>query len=135
MDLNRIPLFQMMSRRMGWLSDRQRVLADNIANVDTPGYQSRDLRPLDFRRELAQSTARLTPVSTDARHIAPRAASGVDARSQRTRPTETTISGNTVTVEQEMMKAGETANDYQLATTLYRRHMGLLRTVLSRGPG
>lgn len=134
MDLNRIPLFQMMTRRMGWLSDRQRVLADNIANADTPGYQSRDLRPLDFRRELAQSTARLAPVATDARHLAARAVSGSDPRSQRNRPTETTISGNTVTVEQEMMKAGETANDYQLATTLYRRHLGMLRSVLSRSP-
>lgn len=135
MDLNRIPLFQMMTRRMGWLSDRQRVLAENIANSDTPGYQARDLRPLDFRRELAQSTARITPVATDARHLAARGGGAGDPRSERTRPTETTISGNAVTVEQEMMKAGETQNDYQLVTTLYRRHMGLLRSVLARGPG
>ncbi|MHA1152522.1 MAG: flagellar basal body protein, partial [Alphaproteobacteria bacterium] len=37
---------------MEWLSQRQKVLADNIANADTPNYQPRDLNPSEFQRIL-----------------------------------------------------------------------------------
>jgi flagellar basal-body rod protein FlgB len=42
----------MISRRMDWLSQRQTVLSQNVANADTPNYQPRDLKTLDFRAEL-----------------------------------------------------------------------------------
>ena len=38
MDLGDIPLFAMLKSRLGYLSDRQRVIAENVANADTPGY-------------------------------------------------------------------------------------------------
>ena len=44
MELGDIPLFAMLKSRLGYLSDRQRVIAENVANANTPGYQARDLK-------------------------------------------------------------------------------------------
>ena len=43
------------------------------------------------------------------------------------------LSGNTVSMNDEMMKISDTANDFSLVTNLYRRQIGMLRSVLSRG--
>src|SRR5690349_5580690 len=48
MDFSKLPLFSMISQRIGWLSERQKVLAENVANADTPNYKARDLKPQDF---------------------------------------------------------------------------------------
>lgn len=44
MNLKSMPLFGLMGRRMAWLTQRQMVLSQNIANADTPGYKPKDLR-------------------------------------------------------------------------------------------
>src|SRR6185436_13414006 len=68
-----MPLLAMLKERMSWLSARQNVLAQNVANVDTPGYTARDLKPINFDDILQGST---TPSQfaggmnvTNARHI------------------------------------------------------------------
>jgi len=64
MDLNEIPLFRALGQRMSWLTRRQEVLAQNIANADTPGYVPRDLDPLDFDALVRGSSKRLSAAST-----------------------------------------------------------------------
>ena len=49
MDLKKLTLFRMMSDRMDWLTQRQQVLSQNVANADTPQYGARDLKPIDFK--------------------------------------------------------------------------------------
>ena len=58
--------------------------------------------------------------------------SGAGFAAQKNKPLEATISGNTVSLDQELMKAADTAMDYQLVTNLYRKQLGMLRSVLSR---
>jgi flagellar basal-body rod protein FlgB len=135
MDLSRTPLYAMISQRMGWLAERQRVIAQNVANADTPGYQSRDLRPLDFGRILQGLRQRLAPVATEGAHIQPSGSSATGAGRARTQPFETTLSGNTVSLEREMTKAADSAVDYQLVTNIYRRQLNMLRTVVGRTGG
>ena len=60
MDLSQIPLFAALSKRMSWLADRQAVLAQNVANADTPGYAARDLREPDFRKYLTQTRSQVS---------------------------------------------------------------------------
>jgi flagellar basal-body rod protein FlgB len=134
MDLSRTPLFAMISQRMGWLSERQRVIAQNVANADTPGYQTRDLQPLDFGRLLSSLRQHLAPATTDGNHITPSESSGSSSPNrERTQPFETTLSGNSVSLEREMTKAADSAVDYQLVTNIYRRQLNMLRTVIGRG--
>ena len=47
----KLDIFQALVRRMQWLGQRQNVLAQNIANTDTPGYRPQDLKHGPFERE------------------------------------------------------------------------------------
>lgn len=134
MDLRKLPLFAMMSKRMAWLADRQQVLARNIANADTPGYEPRDLVPLGFK-ELAQtSLAGFRPTVTHAAHIAgsPGTRDTGFAETVQKDPVETTLSGNAVVLEEQLMKASQTAMDYETTTNLYRKHVSMIKDALGR---
>ena len=137
MDLNKIPVFAALTKRMSWLNQRQKVLADNIANADTPGYTPRDLNEIDFKRELNRTNVKSMRMDvSSARHIVPRGVdrSEVDFGTKKQKDMyETAPDGNSVVLEQQLMKVTETRMDYELMTNLYRKHMGMLRTALGRG--
>jgi flagellar basal-body rod protein FlgB len=135
MDLNKLPLFDLLIRRVGWLGQRQDLLAQNIANADTPDYLPQDLQPIDFRRALQDATT-LTPARTQANHLAGagdanRAFRVIDQRL----PYEAAPNGNAVILEEQLMKVAETQMDYQLMTNLYRKQLGMIRITLGRGQG
>lgn len=137
MDLGRIPIFALAIDRMTWLDRRQQVLAENIANSDTPGFKPSDLKPLDAAKALGHSVAggTLPPTVTNPMHIgaAEGGRGGSPVASERQRhPYETTPSGNAVVIEEQMVKVAETQADYQMATSLYRKYMDMLKLALGR---
>jgi flagellar basal-body rod protein FlgB len=135
MDLANLPLFSAITRKMNWLTNRQRVLAENVANVDTPQYKAADLRPLDFRGELTQAQGKLQPVATDPKHLNGTIPVSTAQEQVVADQTERDISGNTVSLEDEMMKVSETMADYQLMTSLYKKQVGMLKEAIGRGGG
>src|SRR3954471_21691434 len=52
MNLDDIPLFSMLRSRLGYLNQRQQVVAQNIANADTPSYTPRDLSGFSFKAHI-----------------------------------------------------------------------------------
>ena len=64
MDLSQVPLFAALSKRMAWLTERQSVLAQNVANGDTPGYVAQDLPAPDFSKYLANAPSSVALVAT-----------------------------------------------------------------------
>ena len=127
MDPSRTAPVALAERRLAWLEARQRVLAQNIANADTPGYRSRDLRP--FAQVLAQAGG-VGLARTDARHLAPLRG---DAQSRPDRmPAERTPDGNAVTLDQQALKVADTDTAHALAVGLHRRYFGLFRIALGR---
>lgn len=134
MNLDRLGLFQLIARRLDWLSQRQTVLAQNVANADTPDYQARDLRP--FADYVGGSFARkLEPAVTQPGHIAVGHGPG-DARSEHQRDLyEVSPSGNEVNLEQQLMQLGDTAMAHQTAINLYRKQLGMIRLALGSGRG
>ena len=56
MDFNKMSLFGMVKKKLNWLGQRQEILAQNIANSDTPKYRASDLKPYDFQ-ELVRKEA------------------------------------------------------------------------------
>jgi flagellar basal-body rod protein FlgB len=132
MDVSKIPLFSLISQRIGWLSERQKVLAENVANADTPDYKARDLKPMDFAAMAGSAGLRLAPAATNERHLDGRAG-GSKVAAVKDGKAEQTLSGNSVSLESEMMKVAETAMDYQLITNLYRKQIGLIKAVIGRG--
>ena len=47
-----LPILSMLRTRMQWHQERQRVLAENVANAETPRYRARDLAPPNFASTL-----------------------------------------------------------------------------------
>ena len=130
MDLRQIPLFSMITRQMDWLTTRQNVLAQNIANADTPNYQAKDLAPLDFAEMARAAGDKLGLSTTSGNHITSGTSSASNALSDK--ESRASLSGNGVVLEDELMKITETQADYELITRLYRKHVGMLRTALGR---
>ncbi len=131
MDLSRLSLFSFITQRMTWLGERQKLLTENVANADTPGFVSRDLKKFDVAAAGRAAAGRVELAVSNPAHASGTRSSTAFA-TQKNKPLETTISGNTVSLDQELMKAADTAMDYQLVTNLYRKQLGMLRSVLSR---
>ena len=133
MDFSSIGLFRLVSQRLDWLTQRQDLLAQNIANADTPGYQPREMRP--FAAHLDGASGSMMPAATHARHIAPIASgTGGSQSSERLNDVyETAPTGNAVVLEQQMVRVSETAMQHQFALNLYRKHVGMIRLALGRG--
>ncbi|MBS0410347.1 MAG: flagellar basal body rod protein FlgB [Proteobacteria bacterium] len=140
MGLDDIPLFAMLRGRLGYLSERQQVIAQNIANSDTPGYTPSDLKPFTLGGMAgAQSQPQLAPVAvamTSPMHLVgtpPRATAG-PYRPRKTADSETTLDGNSVVLEDEMIKMNQTRMDYDAAISFYQKSLGLIR-LATKKPG
>ncbi|MCZ6482323.1 MAG: flagellar basal body rod protein FlgB [Alphaproteobacteria bacterium] len=133
MDLTKLPLFTLMAKRLSWLGERQQVLANNVANADTPGYRARDLKALSFKKVLGGEGAKLGMAATNAAHLAGQSRKPAANAVEKTDSHEIVISGNSVSLEEEMMKVGKTMMDYQLTINLYRKHLSMIKTALGRG--
>ncbi len=136
MSLTDIPVFDVLRTKMRWHQVRQGVLAENVANADTPGYRARELATPRFEELVsgAEGRATVAAVTTDAAHIAPAAArrSGDGFDVKKADGWETTPSGNAVVLEEEMMKLAANQMDHQAAVSLYRKSIGLIRMALGR---
>jgi len=127
----KLNIFAVLSKRMDWLGQRQRVLADNIANSDTPNFRPSDLKADEFRRVLRNHSPNVDPRTTHAAHLRGTAASGGPARAVRQdKAWETSPSGNAVVLEEQLIKVSRTQSDYQTMVNLYRKHMDMFRTAL-----
>ena len=128
-------LFNVMTRRMAWLGQRQQVLAQNIANADTPNYVPFDLKDGQFAKLLAPRLQPVQLAATQPGHIAkaPPAGGDVYRSKEQDEVYETSPSGNAVNLEEQLVKVQETQMDYQTMTNLYRKHMNMIRTALGRG--
>ena len=124
MDPTRTGPIALAEARLHWLDARQRVLAQNVANADTPGYRPSDMRP--FAQALAGTQGVIA--RTDPRHLAPTR----DARTQRERRVERSMDGNGVALDREAMRIADTETAHALAVGLHRRYLGLFRTALGR---
>ncbi len=130
MQIGGLSLFQALSDKMRWHQDRQGVLAENIANADTPGYIERDLRAYSFVDDM-RSVGTLTMSTSSPTHMSA-TSGGAGAFGTESSPFEITPSGNGVTLEDEMMKVSSNDMDYQAVTTLYTRSMRLLKIAIGR---
>ena len=128
-----IPLLGQIKGRLGWLDERQRVIAENVANADTPGYGGRDLKqPTDFAAAL-RSGGGLQVVRTNRAHIAP-PVSAPRFDPTKSPDSETTLDGNSVVVEEQMLKMAESRMAYDAAIGFYQKSMSMIR-MAARKPG
>ena len=135
MTIQNIALFQAMGAKMQYLNTRQGLLANNIANADTPEYRPRDLTKVDFGRVLQGVTGskKIRMVETTKGHIAP-GGNIHDPDTRKVRMTyEVAPADNAVIIEEQMVEATKTTMDYNLITNLMRKNVSLIQTALGRG--
>ena len=135
MSLDAIPLFGLFKAKMGYETQRQRTLAENVANSDTPGYAPSDLKP--FSASVATQAAAAggaAPVRTSPMHLAGRARSSGAMRPQTTPDSEARLDGNQVVLEEQMLKLSDSRGAYDAAVSLYQQSLAMLRTA-ARAPG
>jgi flagellar basal-body rod protein FlgB len=133
MAITDIPILSMLRTRMNWHQERQRLLSENIANSDTPNFRPRDLAPPTFARAAIGSSLTLMLARTDAHHLSADGDGGGSAfEPDRGGSFEIRPGGNAVSLEDQMLKVAANQMDYQAATTLYARGLGLIKTALGK---
>ena len=137
MELTNVPMFGLIRRRMAWLNQRQQVLAQNIANADTPKYEARDLKPFKAKDEIktGPSQFRIQVAMTNPMHIPIPRHAGQFRETEERRPYETSPDGNAVVLEEQMVKMDENATNHRLVNELYRKHLSMFKRVLASGGG
>lgn len=135
MDFNKLTLFGMVKDRMQWLSKRQEVLAQNVANADTPDYKPLDLKAIDFADVMRQRNrhAGVSPGTAVNTSVAVRGGRSTFDIVENRAPYETSPDGNAVVLEEQMAKIGETQMQHQLTNELYRKHLGMIKIAIGKG--
>ena len=133
MEIGNLSLFSIVKKRMAWLSQRQEVLAQNIANSDTPGYKARDLKAFKFEDLVRRENAGLSMNATAKNHLGGQRKRVRDfAEAEDRKPYETNPNGNSVVLEEQMAKMSENSISHNLVSELYKKHMSMIRMALGR---
>lgn len=111
-----IHLFNVASRANHWLSVRQSTIAENVANANTPGFKAQDVKPFgSVLDSMAGAMATTSP-----QHLSFAPAGSARAESTPVEGSEVLHSGNTVSLEKEMAKAGEVNRAFALNTNIVK---------------
>ena len=122
--MDNINIAQSLHNRMDYLISRQGVVSGNVANASTPNYLARDI---DFDAVLSQ---KMSPMKqTDAQHMAGaknNALGGMTVDKVNIRH-----DGNSVKLDEEMLKLQEIQMNYRLMTQLVAKHASMQRMAVS----
>ncbi len=132
-------IFSAIQMRMQNLSQRQQVIAQNLANSETPGYKSRDVSEPNFGDllqgaggiSIAKPRVELTGTMKNLGAVQPMGSGLVFDKDV----TETKPDGNNVTLEDQLLKMGKVQADFSAMTNIYRKQMVLLKTALGKSGG
>ena len=128
MDPTRIAIFDLARQRMAWAEQRQALLANNIANANTPHYQPRDLPAF---AKILSGLRTAEPTRTQPNHLAGADAGGL--RAAAAGPRLHNPDGNAVALDQQLTQVADTETTQSLTTTIYKKYMGLFAIALGKG--
>ncbi|WP_208541582.1 MULTISPECIES: flagellar basal body rod protein FlgB [Bartonella] len=127
--MDSVNLFDIANKQADWLTVRQKAIASNVANANTPGYKARDVQ--DFPTILQNQT--ISMAVTNVRHI-DLTDNGMEARAIRSENVmEITHSGNNVDLEEEMRKGGEVSRDMSLNTAIVKAFHRMMMVTVKGG--
>ena len=130
-DLNTLNIFHGIKEKMSWLSQRQRVLSRNIAHANTPGYVPKDIEDFSFEKAL-QKHQHVSQKATHSAHLVSAQSKPGAKMKISSQPYEASPDGNAVVLEEQMIKASDTAIQHKVAANLYTKSVGLIRIALGQ---
>lgn len=125
----RPPLFDLARQRLAWAEQRQSVLARNIANTSTPGFQARDLPT--FKDILARGHM-AEPRRTQPNHVAPPTHGDGPHPARPVRPNARAPDGNAVAMDEQLMKVADTETTQGTVTAIYRKYITMFSMALGK---
>jgi flagellar basal-body rod protein FlgB len=136
MSITDLPVLSALRTKMQWHQERQRVLAENVSNADTPNFKPRDLVEPKFDRTGAPVAGgpmgSLPMLRTSASHLV-QTGGAESFAADRKGGFDTRPAGNAVNLEDEMLKVSANQMDYAAATSLYGKSLHLLKTAIGKG--
>jgi flagellar basal-body rod protein FlgB len=120
--LEDLKVLNMASALARYSAARHEVLAQNIANADTPGYRAKDVEPFTQAYQRVSTEGRAVDGIKDA---AWRVIASSDAGAM-------SPNGNSVSLEDQMIKSVEAQQDHDAATAIYKKSIDILRLALGR---
>jgi flagellar basal-body rod protein FlgB len=122
-------LFGLASAQSRWLAIRQTVVAQNVANANTPAYKAMAVAPFGD----VFDAAGLQMATTQPDHMVPDSFDFASIAEKENTPWEVTYSGNSVSLEQEMLSANEVNRDYSMNTAIVKSFNQML-SMSAKGP-
>ncbi len=133
MELGDLTLFNAIKKRLNWVTQRQEVLGQNIANADTPDFRARDLKAYKFKELVRLETMQINMDTTNSGHLVGQRKQLTDFFDDKaSHAYETAPNGNSVVIEEQVSKLNETIIKHRLTTELYTKHLRMMRTALGR---
>ncbi len=136
-------VFRLLDQRLAMLGQRQKTVAENIANVNTPGFMPRDVDMAAFtkRQERLAGNKGLSSsapggaamTQTDSRHLSGTTSAKPAVTTTKSPDSETTIDGNAVVVEEQVLRMNQIRTDFDAAMSLYQKTLSMVR-MAARGP-
>jgi flagellar basal-body rod protein FlgB len=127
-----------MQRALRQLDARQRVIAGNLANSDTPGFKALDVKS-DFANMVNQRVEQAgNPTVTPTARMSELGAKNGKILGMRsdvivdTNATEIKPDGNSVNIEEQMMKMSQIQTDYISIINLYRKNISLFKSAIGK---
>lgn len=135
-DLRNLTIFNMAGRNMQYLSAKQRVIAQNIANASTPGYLAKTIeKPASLNDNNAGRTTMIGGLTTthDKHYATLKSVSDSKTRGGYKVYTANlkdalTIDGNGVIVEDQMNEASKASSEYKKMITIYNNYKNMIST-------
>lgn len=122
---------------MSYLGQKQAALALNVANVDTPGYQARDVKAPDFSAMVNKGSAMQSSKMTRTHNMHMEAAGqrgNAFPMIDRQGASEHNPNKNGVNIDTELQQVAFTQAEYSKAVSIYRKNISLIRTAIGN-PG
>lgn len=133
MDMFDLSIVNLTKNKLDYLSAKQKVVAANIANANTPGYIAKDVEEPDFASQLQRSTASSQMAVTNPKHMSGTSLQGGRFKVVTPKPdTALTIDGNGVVLEEQLNEASKTKAEYEKALKIYDRYQSMMKTAATK---
>ncbi len=124
--MSEVQLMNLAAQKADWLSLRQSILAQNVANANTPRYHAKDIVPFESFLDNSQ----LSMAVSNERHMALSENAAEQPKMEPDKTGDSTFSGNNVSLENELFKLGETNSQFALNTGLIKSFNRMLMASL-----
>lgn len=130
MDMFGLSIVNVTQNKLGYLAEKQKVIASNIANADTPGYIAKDVEEPDFAGMVRKNMSnRLQMTVTNPKHMASAPVQGGAYKVYTPKPdTALTIDGNGVNIEEQLNEASKVKSEHEKLLTIYGKYKTMLQT-------